>query len=110
MVIIGLIPILFGVDPLRLPSFIPGKSVDILDATLRLNTVFVIAVSLGLMSFMFWFIKYTRWGLAITGHGVKRVGIKADGGAHKNRNDDFLGKRRNSGDAGRAYCCPAGKR
>lgn len=65
MVIVGLIPLLFGVDPLRLPSFIPGRSVDILDATLRYNTVFVIAVSLGLMGFMFWFIKHTRWGLAI---------------------------------------------
>jgi branched-chain amino acid transport system permease protein len=65
MILTGLIPLLFGVDPYRLPSFIPGKSVDIAGATLRYNTVFVIGVSLGLMGFMFWFIQYTKWGLAI---------------------------------------------
>ena len=65
MVIVGLIPILFGVDPLRLPSFIPGRSLDIMEATLQFNTIFVIVLSLGIMSFMFWFIKHTRWGLAI---------------------------------------------
>ena len=65
MVIVGLIPLLFGVDPYRLPSFIPGASVDIAGATLRFNTVFVIGLSLALMFFLFWFIKNTRWGLAI---------------------------------------------
>ena len=65
MVIVGLIPLLFGVDPYRLPSFIPAASVDIAGATLRYNTVFVIAVSLTLMGFLFWFIQNTRWGLAI---------------------------------------------
>jgi branched-chain amino acid transport system permease protein len=65
MVIVGLIPILFGVDPLRLPSFIPGRSLDIMEATLQFNTIFVIVLSLGIMAFMFWFIKHTRWGLAI---------------------------------------------
>jgi len=33
MVIIGLIPLLFGVDLYRLPSFIPSASVDIAGAT-----------------------------------------------------------------------------
>ncbi|MFP4377647.1 MAG: branched-chain amino acid ABC transporter permease [Spirochaetales bacterium] len=65
MVIVGLIPLLFGVDPYRLPSFIPSASVTIAGATLRWNTVFVIAISLALMGFLFWFIQKTRWGLAI---------------------------------------------
>ncbi len=65
MVIVGLIPLLFGVDPYRLPSFIPSASVDIGGAALRYNTIFVISGSLVLMGFLFWFIKNTRWGLAI---------------------------------------------
>ncbi len=65
MVIVGLIPLLFGVDPYRLPSFIPGASVNVAGATLRYNTVFVVLLSLGLMGLLFWFIQKTRWGLAI---------------------------------------------
>lgn len=65
MVIVGLIPLLFGVDPYRLPSFIRAASVEVAGATLRWNTVFVIAISLSLMGFLFWFIQKTRWGLAI---------------------------------------------
>jgi len=65
MVIVGIIPFLFGVDPLRLPRFLPTGSVDILGATLRYNTIFVVLLSLGLMGLIFWFIQFTKWGLAI---------------------------------------------
>ena len=65
MVIVGLIPLLFGVDPYRLPSFIPGASVTVAGAALRYNTVFVVTISLALMGGLFWFIQKTRWGLAI---------------------------------------------
>ena len=68
MVIIGIIPMLFGVDPLRLPRFFviaPETQFDIFGAVISYNTIFVIAVSIVLMGFLFWFLQYTKWGLAI---------------------------------------------
>ena len=68
MVIIGLIPMLFGVDPLRIPRFIPitqETTIQMLDTNLTHNTIFVILISISLMGFLFWFLKYTKWGLAI---------------------------------------------
>lgn len=68
MVIIGLIPMIFGVDPLRMPRFIEitnETTFNLLDTTLTHNTIFVIFISVSLMGFLFWFLKYTRWGLAI---------------------------------------------
>lgn len=65
MIIVGIIPFVFGVNNFQLASFFPTGSIDILGATLRFNTVFVITVSFAVMGFMFWFIQKTRWGLAI---------------------------------------------
>lgn len=64
MILVGLIPFLFGVQFLTLPSFIPTGSVLISGINLRYNTIFVIALSTVLMAGLFWFIQYTRWGLA----------------------------------------------
>ncbi len=68
MVIIGLIPMVFGVDPLRIPRFIEVNSATqftILGALVSYNAVFVIVVSVVLMGLLFWFLQYTKWGLAI---------------------------------------------
>ncbi len=65
MIIVGIIPFVFGVNNFQLASFFPTGSVDILGATLRFNTIFVITVSFAVMGFMFWFIQKTKWGLAI---------------------------------------------
>ncbi len=65
MVIVGIIPFIFGVETYRLPRFIAAGRYDILGATLRLNTIFTVGLSLALMGFIFWFIQYTKWGLAI---------------------------------------------
>jgi len=68
MVIVGLIPMLFGVDPLRMPRFIPitnETTIQLLKTTLTYNTIFTILISITLMGFLFWFLKYTKWGLAI---------------------------------------------
>jgi branched-chain amino acid transport system permease protein len=64
MVLVGLIPLLFGVQFLTLPSFIPTGSILISGIQLRFNTLFVIFISTFLMGGLFWFIQYTRWGLA----------------------------------------------
>lgn len=68
MVIIGLIPMIFGVDPLRMPRFIKittETTLYFLDTTMTYNAIFVILISISIMGFLFWFLKYTRWGLAI---------------------------------------------
>ena len=68
MVIIGLIPMIFGVDPMRIPRFIEistDTSFNIFGTTMTQNAVFVIVISISLMGFLFWFLKYTKWGLAI---------------------------------------------
>ncbi len=68
MVILGLIPFLFGINNLQLPHFIPvspDTKLALFGASLNYNSIFTISLSLVLMGFLFWFLKYTRWGLAI---------------------------------------------
>lgn len=65
MVLVGIIPFLFGVNTLQLPRFFESsKSYIIAGATLQYNTIFIIVLSLTLMGLMFYFIQYTKWGLA----------------------------------------------
>jgi branched-chain amino acid transport system permease protein len=64
MILVGLIPFLYGVQFLTLPSFIPEGAIVISGINLRYNTLFVIGLSTVLMAALFWFIQYTRWGLA----------------------------------------------
>lgn len=64
MILVGLIPFLYGVQFLTLPSFIPSGSWLIAGINLRFNTLFVIGLSVILMAILFWFIQYTKWGLA----------------------------------------------
>jgi len=68
IVILGIIPWLFGVEPIPLPQFIPfdeSTSIEILGATIGYNSFFTISLSLVLMGAAFIFIQFTDWGLAI---------------------------------------------
>lgn len=65
MIITGITPILFGVDPYRLPRFIGSGEIELLGAGLKYNTLFVVLLSLLFMGAIFWFIQNTKWGLAI---------------------------------------------
>ena len=68
MVILGILPFIFGIDNLQLPRFIPivdATKISIFGASVSFNTIFTITLSLVLMGFFFWFLKYTKWGLAI---------------------------------------------
>jgi branched-chain amino acid transport system permease protein len=65
MVILGLIPFMFGIDNYQLASFFPTGNIVILGAALRYNTIFIILISLMIMGSMFYIIQKTRWGLAI---------------------------------------------
>ncbi len=65
IVIVGAIPFIFGVDTYQLSRFFTTGAYTVAGATLRHNTIFVVLLSLFLMSAIFWFIQYTKWGLAI---------------------------------------------
>ena len=68
MVITGLIPMLFGIEQLNLPKFfpvVPATQVDIFGALISYNALFIIGLSISLLGFLFWFLQYTKWGLAI---------------------------------------------
>lgn len=68
MVITGSIPMLFGVDTFNLPKFfpvLPSTQVNIFGALISYNALFVIVISVTLLGFLFWFLQYTKWGLAI---------------------------------------------
>lgn len=68
IVILGIIPWLFGVEPIPLPRFIPfsdSTSIEILGATIGYNSFFTIGLSIFLMAVAFAFIQFTDWGLAI---------------------------------------------
>jgi len=64
MVIVGAIPFLFGVDTYQLSRFFPTGAYTVAGSPLRYNTIFVVLLSLFLMGAIFWFIQYTKWGLA----------------------------------------------
>ncbi len=65
LIIVGMLPYLFGIDPMTFPRFIRTGGIPIAGATLTYNTILTVSVSLILMLLIFWFIQYTKWGLAI---------------------------------------------
>lgn len=65
MVLLGIIPMIFGVSKYQLPQFFDSSnSFDVIGATLQVNTIFVIVLSVSLMGILFYFIQNTKWGLA----------------------------------------------
>ena len=65
MVILGLAPMFFGVDPLNLPRLIPEGSVNILGANLSYNGLFNIVFGFSLMFILFYILQNTKVGLAV---------------------------------------------
>ncbi|MFH5836152.1 MAG: branched-chain amino acid ABC transporter permease [Clostridia bacterium] len=65
MIVLGLAPIFFGVDPLRLPRLIESGDLGILGASISYNGLFNIALGLAIMMGMFYILQRTKWGLAI---------------------------------------------
>ena len=82
IVIIGIIPMLFGVEPIPMPQFFPFNDVnqfDFLGVSVGYNAVFTIGLSIFLMTGLFWFLKYTDWGLAIRVTASNEVASKLMG-------------------------------
>lgn len=65
MLLLGLAPMVFGSSPLTFPRFIESGSVSLFGATISYNAIFNISLGLILMSILFYFLQYTKWGLAV---------------------------------------------
>lgn len=65
MIVTGLAPIFFGVDPLRLTRFIEKGSITILGASISYNGLFNIIFGVAIMSTLFYILQKTKWGLAV---------------------------------------------
>lgn len=67
MVFVGITPMIFGVDPWRLPKVIEAGELNIAGANLSFNSLLNIVVGLGLTIGLFFLLQNTKLGLAIRG-------------------------------------------
>lgn len=65
MIVVGITPIFFGVDPLRLPRLIESGDVMIGGASISYNGLFNISLGLAVMMGLFYVLQNTKWGLAV---------------------------------------------
>jgi len=65
MILVGLAPIFFGVDPLNLPRLIPEGNLTLAGANISYNGLFNILFGLMVMGGLFYILQYTKVGLAI---------------------------------------------
>ena len=65
MAFLGITPMLFGVDPMRLPKLIETGDLNILGANISFNSLFNIVFGLGLTVALFLILQKTKLGLAI---------------------------------------------
>ena len=65
MVFVGLAPMVFGVDPLSLPKFIPSGSIPVAGASLSFNGLLNIALGIIIMLVLFYVLQKTKMGIAI---------------------------------------------
>ncbi len=65
MIVLGLTPIFFGVDPLRLTRLIERGDVKLLGASISYNGIFNITFGLAIMATLFYILQNTKWGLAV---------------------------------------------
>lgn len=67
MVFVGITPMLFGVDPMRLPKVIESGALNIGGANLSFNSLLNIIIGIGLTIALFMLLQRTKLGLAIRG-------------------------------------------
>ena len=65
MIFLGIAPLIFGVEPMRLPKLIESGNVSILGASISLNSLFNIVFGLGITVALFLILQKTKLGLAI---------------------------------------------
>lgn len=67
MVFVGITPMMFGVDPMRLPKIIEAGALNIGGANLSFNSLLNIIIGIGLTVALFMLLQRTKLGLAIRG-------------------------------------------
>lgn len=65
MIVVGMAPIFFGVDPLRLPRLIESGDLNFFGASISYNGLFNISLGLAIMMLLFYVLQRTKWGLAV---------------------------------------------
>lgn len=65
MVFVGLAPMIFGVDPMKLPRFIESGDLNIFGAHLTYNGLFNMVLGVALMLALFYVLQKTKMGIAI---------------------------------------------
>jgi len=65
MVFVGLAPMVFGVDPLSLPKFIPSGAIPVAGASLSHNGLLNIVLGVVIMLVLFYVLQKTKMGIAI---------------------------------------------
>jgi len=65
MIVLGIAPMLFGVDPLRLPRLIEDGNISILGADISYNGLFNIVFGIAIMATLFYILQKTKVGLAV---------------------------------------------
>ncbi len=69
IIISGITPLLFGINPFHLPKFInyvgQSDSLTIMNASIEYNGLFTVGIGLIFMVCLFFFIQKTKWGLAV---------------------------------------------
>ena len=65
MIVVGMAPIFFGVDPLRLPRLIDSGDLNFFGASISYNGLFNISLGLAIMLLLFYVLQRTKWGLAV---------------------------------------------
>ncbi len=65
MVLLGIAPLIFGSLPLQFGRFIKEGSVSILGASITYNAILNIFTGIIIMVALFFFLQYTKWGLAV---------------------------------------------
>jgi branched-chain amino acid transport system permease protein len=80
MIVLGVAPMLFGVDPLRLPRLIENGNISILGADISYNGLFNIVFGIAIMATLFYILQKTKVGLAVRAtasneHTAKLMGV-----------------------------------
>ena len=66
LILVGLAPMIFGSIPIRFPHFIhPANAFEIFGARLQHNALLNILLGLSIMGVLFYFLQFTKWGLAV---------------------------------------------
>lgn len=65
MIFLGVAPLIFGVDPLRLPRFIESGDLKFLGASISYNGLLNIILGFAIMAGLFYLLQKTKMGLAI---------------------------------------------